>query len=160
MHRQYNKGLGVIEVIIGTAIFVIVIGVVSNMYARFTDAVMDNTEKLQATMLVEEGGEVVRILRDNGWDNFIGGFELGSLYYYSFAGSDWSVSTTTPSAYIDGVFLRSVIFDSVYRDGNDVIATSGTLDPDSRKATVNVSWQNGSGTTTQTQIMYISKLFD
>lgn len=154
-----TRGVSVVEVIIGTAVFVAVVGVVTNMYARLTEAVLDNTQTLQATLLLEEGGEVVRIMRDNGWGSFLAGVDLNTPYYYSFDGSNWSLATTTP-VYVDGIFLRSVAFDEVYRDGNDVIAQSGTLDPNTREAVVSVSWSEETGTTTQTQTLYISNIFD
>ena len=47
----------------------------------------------QAAFLLEEGAEIVRILRDNDWAN-ISSLTPGSDYFTVFAGGTWTLSST------------------------------------------------------------------
>ncbi len=110
----------------------------------------------QASFLLEEGAEAVRILRDNAWSN-ISGLTAGTTYYPMFSGGTWTL-TTTPGTV--GSFTRSVAVASVLRD--DVtgdIAATGTNDPGTRLVTVTVSWMEGGSAVTKTLSFYIFDIF-
>lgn len=145
--RNRNRGFGMLEILVGTAIVSLtLIGLVTtfNLYLR---AGFANTPKVKAVYLLEEGIEVVRFLRDNGWTSDIANLTTGTQYYFEFTGSIWK-STTTPET-IDGIYSRTFRLDDVYRrtSNSDIVASTSpdvkTIDSQAREAIVRVSWGDG-----------------
>ena len=101
--------------------------------------------------------DAVKILRDTSWSSGIGNLTVGSNYFFSYNGTTW-VSTAN-NVYIDGIFERKFSLNNVYRDANDDIAVSGTLDSGTKKATVSVSWRGRTGTTTKSASFYLTDFF-
>ena len=95
-----------------------------------------------ATALAQEGLEIVRSFRD-GTDWTVDGldtFTPGNPYHPEQSGTPpkWVLASGAEAI---GVFTREIQFEEVSRDANSDIASSGTADPDTVKAVVNVSWQ-------------------
>jgi len=108
----------------------------------------------EASFLLEEGAEVVRILRDNSWSN-ISSLSTGTLYYPVFS-SSWSLSSTSSSV---GNFVRTVSVANVNRDASSDISSSGTDDPLTKLININVSWEEGGQTVNKTLSFYIMDIF-
>jgi hypothetical protein len=98
---------------------------------------------------------VVRIRRDNAWSN-ISTLTLATNYYPLYSGGAWTLSATPSSV---GIFTRTVVFGAAYRDANQNLASSGTLDTQAKLVTVNVSWTEGGQTFSKTLQLYIIDLF-
>ena len=96
-------------------------------------------------------------MRDTSWSSNIATQSSGTVFYLAWSGSAWS--TTTTNTFIDSTFERKVVFSDVYRDGSQQISSSGTLDSNTKKVTVTVSWQSGGATSTRALTAYISNLF-
>lgn len=152
-----RRGTGLIEVMIASAIIILVVVGVGAAYRLVIRSSREVIRGTQASLLAEEGQEAARILRDNAWKN-VASSTIGTSYTLSWTGSAWSL-TTTPSM-IDGLFDRRVVFGSVYRNADDDIASSGTLDPQMRRVDVTVSWNNGFATTSRTVTSYLGNLFE
>ena len=148
-----------LEVVIGAAIMsasLLSLMSVFNMSLRFAE---QSIKKTQASFLLEEGMEVVRILRDSGWHDNIESLDTGTPYYLDFSEDKWIAASTAD--YIDGVFDRVFILNDVYRDSNyDIVDLGGDLDTDTRKITVAISWFDGKGTTKESIHSYITNIFD
>jgi len=112
----------------------------------------------QSAFLLEEGSEVIRILRDNAWTN-ISGLTAGTDYYLKFSGGTWITSLTAADGIVD-IFTRKVSIANVNRDNTtkDISAT-GTDDPATKLVTVTVSWPEGGTTITKTLQFYIINIF-
>lgn len=154
---QPNSGFGIIEIVvavavISTAIFAIM--VVANTSLELNRRILNST---RAGFLLEEASEGVRMIRDTNWTN-ISSMSVGTSYHLIFANNKWQ-STTTASM-IDNIFDRTFSVSDVYRDGNYDIAGSGTLDPNTKKFTVNVAWWSGTATTTKSLIFYLTNFFN
>jgi type II secretory pathway pseudopilin PulG len=119
--RSSNKGVSVIEILI--VIFILssvlasLLGLI-NLSLGVSGLVSQN---LRASALAQEAMESQRSIRDNaGWSQII----IGSA-----------------SENID-IFTRTILTESVFRDVNDNIAASGgVIDPDTKKITATVAWQ-------------------
>jgi len=149
-------GLSLVEVVVSTAIITIVLlGLISNSNSSLVIS-RETGNKTEAQFLAEEGLEVVRIIRDSSWDNF-STLSTSTAYHLSFSGTQWATSTIP--GLIDETFERTILFDDVYRDANDDISSSGTFDPNTKKATVFVSWLNGMATTSISISTYFAKIF-
>lgn len=153
-----QRGFGLVEVLVGAAIIsgvlISLLGVAGN-FVRVSHATVKAT---QAAYLLEEGMEAVRLIRDEGWTENIVPLTVGTLYYLEWSGTSW-VATTSPVS-IDDMFERSFVLENVYRDGNDDIAGSGTIDSNTRALTVTVSWRGtGQATTSKSLSTYITNFF-
>lgn len=155
-----NRGIGLVEVIVSVGIIALsLIGIVGafNFYIK---AGIENTDKIRAVYLLEEGVEAVRFLRDGGWSVNIAGLSTYSPYYLALVGGSWEATTT--AALIDDTFDRIFILGDVYRRNSDddiVASTSAeakTLDADTKEVTVRVSWSDEE----VEAITYITNLFE
>ncbi|MBX4198176.1 hypothetical protein KW782_02455 [Candidatus Parcubacteria bacterium] len=156
MHQVRKKGVGLVEIIIGSAIIVTGVLALSEGYAQYVKFALANEKNIQAAYLAEEAIEVVTQLRDFGWTRNIGSLATSTTHYLSWTGSVWA--TTTVPEYVDGIFLREIHLADVYRDGSDRITNTGTLDPNSRFLTVTISYPQAHATTTKSISTYISNL--
>ncbi|MEA3399137.1 MAG: prepilin-type N-terminal cleavage/methylation domain-containing protein [Patescibacteria group bacterium] len=135
MKNNLQKGFSLIEVVIASAIISIVIFATMSVAQKSLQLSNRSLRQAQANFLLEEGVEVVKSTRDNGWSN-ISDLTLDTDYYFEY-NSSWSLSLIPNT--IDA-FTRTVFFESVFRDVNDDLSSSGTLDDDARKVTITVSW--------------------
>ncbi len=109
----------------------------------------------EASFLLEEGAEAVRIFRDNAWTN-ISSLDASTTYYPVYSSGTWSLNTTPAST---GIFNRGITVSDVYRDGSNNIAASGTLDSNIKLFTITVSWQEGGSTISKSLSFYLANLF-
>lgn len=157
--RATAEGFGLLEIAIGISVIslsIFSLTVVSNLALKLTEESARNT---QASFLLEEGVEALKILRDSSWSANIASLTPGTTYYFSFTNHNWQATST--NIYIDGIFERSFFLHDVNRDINDDIVSSGGIpDPDTKKITVSVSWRFRNSTTTQSVSAYITNLFN
>lgn len=146
-----------IEVIVGAAIISTSLVGVILVFGGLTRLAQENLRYLQASYLLEETAEVVRLFRDTGWPT-MANLNPATTYYLQFAGGRWATSTT-PSL-IDGAFARTFSVTPVNRDANDNIAQAGTNDPNTKLVNVSVAWLQGGATTTRAASFYLTNLFD
>ncbi len=151
------SGFGILEIVvaitvIGTALFAIM--TVARTSLELNRRVLLSTK---GGFLLEESSEGIRMIRDSNWSD-VSGLTVDTPYHLVFENNKWMATTT--ETMIDDIFSRTVTASSVYRDDNYRISDSGTLDPDTRKFTVNVSWWNGVATTTRTMVFYLANIFN
>lgn len=156
--KSNKGGFTALEALVASAVTLVVIASVTaamNVYLRAHSEALKATK---AAFLAEEGMEAVRSLRDAGWTSNVAAVPAGQERHFSFDGSAWSLSATP--TLIDSVYHRTVRLDSAYRNASGKLASSGTLEPNVRKATVTVSWQNRGATTTRALTAYVANIFD
>ncbi len=151
-----NKGFSIIEVVIVCAVISICLFALMSSAGKSIQVSNQSLRQVQATLLIEEGVESIKSIRDNNWTN-ISGLTNGQKYYLSF-NNNWSLSPTVSN--IDGLFTREVVSSAVYRDSNDNIAESGTLDSGTVKFTVTVRWNKPNGTVSKSLSFYVSNIFN
>jgi len=138
--RKKSKGVGLVEILIVLAVvgvgFLAIISFL--IFSRgVTFQVARNTE---AAALAEEAIEAVRGMRDEGWTANIAPLTSGTTYYPAVSADKWTLSTTNPGP-ISNLYTRTVVVEDVGRDGNDdIVASGGTPDPNTKKVTATVSW--------------------
>lgn len=159
MKNNFKKrGFTIIEVIVASAIITVSMLSVMSVATKgieFSNLALRQTE---ANFLLEEGAEAVKIIRDTNWSN-ISGLTVGTNYYLSYDNNSniWSLGTTPNT--VDSIFSRAIVFSSVYRDGNDDIADSGTEDTRARKATISVSWASNGQSYSKDLSFYVLDIF-
>ncbi|MCX6720507.1 MAG: hypothetical protein NTW11_01760 [Candidatus Staskawiczbacteria bacterium] len=140
-NNKNNSGFLLLEIIISIAI--IVIAFVSLIGVAFLAINTSSSvqKQTQADSLVREEFEAVRNFRDGTtWaTNGLGIINTGSAnpYHAVINANKWTLVAGVETT---GIFTRSVVIDKVYRDGSGNISTSGTLDADTIKVTVTVSY--------------------
>lgn len=141
LEANNKRGVGLVEVIVGSAILSVVLFAFTSSLSLYSRANADATSRTQALYLAEEALEVVRGLRDSGWGTRIATTSVDIGYGVSFdeATAVWTLVSTPDTK---GEFTRTLTFRDVYRDaGDNVVADpSGTYDPDSRILEVEVVW--------------------
>ena len=147
LNNKFTSGFGLIEVVVVTAIASAVLAAFLQVGILSIRLLRAERERLEATMIAQEGMEAVRSIRDESWTNNITPLVNGTIYYPSIINSKWTLSTSG-SGLVNNIYTRQVVFDQVSRDSNDNIASSGTADTGTRKVTVTVLWGN-----LQTQIV-------
>lgn len=130
-----NAGSSVIEILVAMGIFVVISVTALSAIIGATNIGRLTQEQTQASQLAQQGFEATSSIRNNNWDSLVNG-----THGLSTAGSQWSFSGTS-DVDSSGKFTRSITIESVNRDANNVIVTSGgTLDEDTKKITINVAW--------------------
>lgn len=154
---QKNKGVGLIEVIIGLAVISTSFLAVFSAYDFFMRVAIRNADSTKANFLLEEGVEVVRSLRDSSWNSF-SGLSTSTDHYILFTGASWA--TTTSDVYIDDKFERKFIVSDVFRDADDNISATGVFDNGIRRVDVSVSWRIAGATSTLSAETYLANLYE
>lgn len=156
----YSKGMGLIEIIIGTSIISLSMVGLITAFNLFIRAGLANTDKIQAIYLLEESSEAFRHMRDGGWAVNISSLSKNNPYYLALGGSSWTATTT--SSLIDDMFNRTITIYDVYRrdSDSDIVAStspdSKTLDPNIVQITTNVTWNKGGVNSTT----YLTNMFN
>ncbi|MEK7227871.1 MAG: hypothetical protein AAB681_00765 [Patescibacteria group bacterium] len=150
-----QSGFFLVEVVVATALVATIIIFMLGLVQDIVKVSQASLERTQASYLLEEGEEAVKTIRDDAWTN-ISSINNGVNQYLAWNGTKWTFSSTDSPI---GQFSRVVVFDSVYRDANDDITTSGgTVDTRTRKITVTVSWNTTTGTKTESLVFYIADI--
>ncbi len=156
--QRWSKGMGLLEAVVGIAVIIgVVIGLV-NIFHNLLAVADDSLESLQATFLLEEGAEVVRLWRDKSWDN-LGDLAVGTDYFYDLNGNNWATSTT--NIFLDSRYDRRFRLTTVNRDvtTRDIVSSGGGVDSNTKLVTVSVAWRQNNATTTKSVQFYLAKLF-
>ncbi len=146
-----------VEIIVAVSIITVAILAAMDVTQKSIMVARQSLHATQASFLLEEGAEVVRIYRDDAWTN-ISSLDNAMNYYPLFGASTWTLSAT-PS--VVGIFTRKVNIASVSRDNttSDIVTSGGTDDPGTKLFTVTVSWVEGSTTISKTLPFYIMNIF-
>lgn len=153
MKQKLNKGLSVIEVVIGAAIILLTVSATALAFQAIVRSAALANHITAAAFLLEEGVEAVKVIRGAAWTN-VSNLNHGTAYTLAFSGGTWT--TQTNRQFIDGLFDRTIVVSNVYRDAEDDIASSGTLDDDTKQITVTVAWRERKATTTKTISTYVT----
>ena len=138
-----NKGISVIEILVVVTIISIAFSSLLGL-ASFSLGVSTLIKQTnQANNLSQEVMEAVRNFRDGtSWDiDGLGKLATSTDYYPQATGSPSKWQLVQGTENIDG-FTRKVVFEDVMRDSNsNIVESGGTNDPNTKKVTVTVSWE-------------------
>src|SRR3989344_4976145 len=88
-----NKGFMVVEMLVAIAIITASILAATAVAQKSVYVARQAFHATQASFLLEEGAEAVRIVRDNAWSN-ISSLTADLNYYPTFSGGTWVLSQT------------------------------------------------------------------
>lgn len=157
----YKKGISVVEIIIASAIISLSVISISVVYGNLVVLSLQNTEKVQAGFLLDEGVEAIKIMRDASWSR-IASTTSGIAYHFIWSGNEWRATTT--SSLIDEKFIRTFVVYPVHRDVStfNILpdTSSGSLDAGTKKIDITVSWSQKGATSSKSTTMYIFNLYE
>jgi len=138
-----KKGISIIEILVVIAIIITALSSLLGL-ASFSLGVSTLIKQTnQANNLSQEVMEAVRNFRDGtSWDiDGLGKLATSTDYYPQATGSPSKWQLVQGTENIDG-FTRKVVFKDVMRDSNsNIVESGGTNDPNTKKVTVTVSWE-------------------
>ncbi|MFZ2072188.1 MAG: hypothetical protein WAV10_00690 [Minisyncoccia bacterium] len=150
-----NKGFMMVEILVAISIITVSILAAMSVTGKSIYIARESLHQAQAALLLEEGAEAVRIVRDNAWNN-ISGLDITKDYYPVFSGGTWTLSLIPSDV---GIFTRKINVSTVYRNLEDNISAVGTSDNGTKKVIVTVSWNEGGQVITKILSFYISDIF-
>ncbi|MBU0667740.1 hypothetical protein KJ951_01910 [Patescibacteria group bacterium] len=134
-----QKGYSVVEVIVALGILVVVLTGVTSLFLSSIGGSAGVDEQLQAGSFMDQGFEAARAIRDNNFANLTIGTH-GLIQ----SGGFWSFTGTSDTP---GNFTRTTQISEVRRnEACAIVESGGTVDPDSRKVTVTISWNQNPDT--------------
>ncbi len=157
---NFKRGISIIEIIIASSIISLTVISISVAYGNFVYLSRQNTAKIQAALLLDEGSEAIKTMRGERWSN-IASTTAGTTYYFAWMTDRWR-ATTTPVV-VDNMFYRTFVVSPVYRDAstfNILPDASGTLDTGSKKVDITVSWKDQDATSTRTSTIYVFNIYE
>jgi Tfp pilus assembly protein PilV len=153
-----RQGFAMVEAVVAISILAVILTALGSVSTKILSSSLDNTAKIQAAYLSEEGLEAARLLRDEGWSTNIAPIASGSGFYLYFNGTSWT--STSTNILIDSTFERRITLTEVRRDNTQhIVASGGTVDPNIKKVTVSVSWNIRGATTTRSISTYLANVF-
>lgn len=145
--KTNKRGVSIVEVLVVVGIllvaFVGILGLLT-FSLQVSNLIKETT---QANFLAQDAIEAIRNFRDGTtWDtDGLRILSAGTEYHPEKTGdvpSKWMMATGEET--IDG-FSRKIVFEQIKRDAQDNIVENGGIndpDPDTRKATITVSWKD------------------
>lgn len=159
-----KRGVSVVEVLIASAIIMTSVVSILGVYSGLTSISLRNTSKVQAGMLLDEGAEALRFMRDVSWNSNISPLTNGNTYwlYWDYSTSTYGWRATTTRITIDDQFDRSFVVSAVNRDATtfNIVSSGGTLDTGTRKATITTSWFDKTATSSKSIVMYLYNTYN
>ena len=144
-YQKFIKGASVIEILIVIAIIVIALVTLLGVAAFSLSISISVKETTKANNLAQETIEAVRNFRDGTtWNtNGLGTLNIGVSYFPQKTADNPPKWLLTQGEETINSFKRKVVFSNTQRDTNDnIIESGGTNDPNTKKVTVTVSWQD------------------
>ena len=165
MARRRQAGFTLIEAVVAITVFSLGVVALIGMSTIAKSTSEQGRDSVQVSNYLQEGIEAVRLLRNNSWNNVStnGGYRLSAQ-----AGQNPPWQLVSGGSETIGKYSRSVAIATVRREdmdgsgtltaGDRIVATGGAFDdPDTKKVTVTITWQQGTRTITRQLYAYVTK---
>lgn len=147
MKRLRIQGITLVEVLVGISILAGALIFITHTVTLFVAARNELVADTKATYLAEEGYELVRSVRDEGWSNITA---LSVDTEYAFSITTTTITVVTSPEVVDEVYRRTFQLHELYRDADDDIVASTTpgalADSEGREVWVTVGASFGTTT--------------
>src|SRR3989344_1881720 len=156
--NKKNSGFALIELVVAIGIITTILFSALQFINTVTRAMRTERYIREATLLLAEGEDAVKFLRDAGWGTYITPAVLETAYYLNFTGSNWTLVTLDPGI-INNHYTRSFVFHQVLRDASgNIVQSGGSADANSRRVTATLSWQGVTGPQTLSNDFYVNNI--
>lgn len=151
-----QKGQLIVEILVTMGLFAVMAPALLTGFTSVSQSKVQQEQITDSTALLNETQEAVRAVREKGWSSI----STNGTYHPTQANGVWSLTSGTDTV---GNLTRSVTVSDVYRDSSGNIASSGTLDPSTKKVVSSISWsvpRTASISATQYFTRYLDNLTD
>ncbi len=129
-----HRGQSLIEIIVAIGITAILLPALATGLVASRQGKPQQIQRSEATSLLQEAGEAVRVARETGWT----AFAVNETYHPVVSGNTWTLALGSETT---NGYTRSIVISDVFRDGTGKIVTSGgTHDPSTKEIMATVSW--------------------
>lgn len=140
LNKINKNGFSLFEIVLALALFFIVSSSLLVMVAGSFVNLTNGSDLLRADQYTREAHEALRTISLSAWNELE--YESSDL---ARSNGSWVLAGEGSSNTFDG-FARSIVYDDVYRNGQNELAAAGSpgaaLDLLSKKATVAISWDS------------------
>lgn len=132
--RRTSRGQLLVEILLAIAITAIMLPALLTGLLSSKQGKAQQAQRVQAVALMKEAEEVVRNVRDQGWNVF----SVNGTYHPLITGDSWTLASGNET--VNGL-QRSITITDVYRNSSGTIVTSGgTLDISTKRVQIQVTW--------------------
>lgn len=134
MGKKYRtRGQALVEFLVASALAALILPSLLTGFVSSRLGKAQTNQRLEATTLEKESQDAIRNIRDTSWS----AISANGTFHAVSSSSTWSLS---PGSETVNGYTKSIVIQDTYRDVNGAIASSGTLDPSTKKVTITVSW--------------------
>ena len=135
--KLFEKGQSLVELLVVIGLSAVLLPAILTGLIASRSGQAQQAQRTQATLLLKEGVEAVRVIKENDW-NVFKNFATNQPLHPVISGSSWTLEPGSEA--INGL-TRQIVISDVSRDSNGVIVTSGGAnDPSTKKAITTISW--------------------
>lgn len=129
-----SPGQALVELLVVIGLSTIFIPTLAAVLIASRQGEAQQERRTEAVALVRETEEVIRVVREKGWEQFA----VNGTYHPQVTGNTWSFGLGSD---VTNGLTRQLEISSVRRDANGVVVSSGgTIDPSTKKIDITVSW--------------------
>lgn len=129
-------GAALVELLVALALTTLLLPALITGFVSARQGRVQQSERSQATMLVREAREAMRVIRERGWEYI----SVNGTYHPEVSGSSWIL---VPGSELVDSQTRSITIADTYRDATGaIVSQGGTVDPSIKTITITVSWQS------------------
>lgn len=148
--NRFNRGQTLVELLLAVGLAALLIPTLLSGFMSSRESRVQQQQRADATAHLLEIKSAVRSVREQGWTKI----STNGVYHPVASGSAWALAAGTET--INGL-TRSMDVSDVYRDAAGAIVSSGgTLDPSTKKITMNVTWSVPYSTNTSS-VLYLTR---
>lgn len=131
-----DSGISLIELLLTMGLMALLIPALTTGFVASRDSIPQENNRSDATALLNEAIESIRIAREDAWSNV----SSDGTYHPEISGNTWNLASGPET--INDIFERQIVISAVQRDGNgNIVASGGTTDPSTKEITVSVTWE-------------------
>lgn len=129
-----QRGATLVEVLVAIALTGVMLPTLATALVTSHAGKASAQQQLQASALLHEATEAVRVVREAGWGNIA----TNGTYHPAVSGSSWTLASSSETI---GDFTRTVTISDAERNGSGaLVASGGTTDPATKHIEVSVDW--------------------
>ncbi len=131
-----QKGQSLVELLIAMGLAAVLLPALLTGFATTRAGRAQQDQRQQATLLVQESREAVRVIKEKGW----GSFAINGTYHPVVSGTTWVF--LSGSEQINGI-TRQILISDVYRDpGGAIVTSGGAIDLSTKQIVTTASWNS------------------
>lgn len=155
---EYPPGFALVEILVGIGITAVLLATFATLIVQSKKISRQSRDEFLALLYLREAVEITKDLEMSDWAEFENpDCQAPSVCHPAASGNVWK--TFPDEETVGGIFHRTISFSGVYRDPagfpNEIVASGGTLDPNTKKITATIAWNNGSENRTRSLETYV-----